>query len=205
MRRQLPPDVPRQPQADHVVHGGWLRMLHWLTAASILLLLASGLSIYNAAPFYPVTFPDWLTIGGGLSGALLWHFAAMWVLLVSLVAYLVVRIALRRGGPALLPLQPSSLVQDARLALTLRLQHCDGAYNSIQRLFYLGIAAVMLIAVLSGLAIWKPVQLGWLAASIGGYEWARRVHFWAMAGTCQRSADFPQKWAGKIPLWLGMR
>jgi thiosulfate reductase cytochrome b subunit len=47
---------------------------------------------------------------------------------------------------------------------------------------YLGVLLLGVLVVASGLALWKPVQLAWLANLMGGYEWARRVHFFCMAG-----------------------
>jgi thiosulfate reductase cytochrome b subunit len=166
-----------------VIHRAPLRILHWVNAIAILILIPSGLAIYNAAPFYSVVFPTWMTLGGGLTGALLWHFAAMWLLVINGIVYMVYRIALRAGGPALFPLSLGELLANLRQVLKLSLGHKDGIYNGIQKAFYLGIVVVLIVAVASGIAIWKPVQLQGLTEFLGGYEWARRVHFWAMAAT----------------------
>jgi thiosulfate reductase cytochrome b subunit len=166
-----------------VIHRAPLRILHWINAIAILVLIPSGFAIYNAAPFYLFVFPAWMTLGSSLTGAVLWHFAAMWLLVINGIFYVVYRILLRTGGPALFPLSPRELFSDMKQVFTLNLGHKDGVYNGIQKAFYLGIVSVLAIAVASGLAIWKPVQLQGLTELLGGYEWARRVHFWAMAAT----------------------
>jgi thiosulfate reductase cytochrome b subunit len=74
------------------------------------------------------------------------------------------------------------VVHDLTAALTGRLSHADlAAYNAVQKALYLGVLLAGIVIVASGLAIWKPVQLWWLTALLGGYESARLVHFLAMA------------------------
>ena len=73
-------------------------------------------------------------------------------------------------------------MRDLGAALRGRLAHDDLAvYNAVQRLLYLGVILAGIVIVLSGLSIWKPVQLKWLTALFGGYNTARYVHFFAMA------------------------
>jgi thiosulfate reductase cytochrome b subunit len=74
------------------------------------------------------------------------------------------------------------VVADTRAALTGRLSHDDlSKYNDVQKLLYVGIIIVGVVIVLSGLSIWKPVQLQYLTALFGGYDVARYVHFMAMS------------------------
>ena len=74
------------------------------------------------------------------------------------------------------------MIADAKAALTVKLSHDDlSVYNAVQKLLYLGVILAGVVIVLSGLAIWKPVQLQELTALFGGYEAARYVHFFAMA------------------------
>jgi thiosulfate reductase cytochrome b subunit len=81
-----------------------------------------------------------------------------------------------------LPIRPGEVVADVRAALTGQLAHDDLAvYNAVQKLLYLGVIIAGVIIVLSGLSIWKPVQLQELTALFGGYDVARYVHFFAMA------------------------
>jgi thiosulfate reductase cytochrome b subunit len=82
----------------------------------------------------------------------------------------------------LLPIRPAEVIADAKAALTFKLSYDDiSVYNSVQRLLYLGVILAGVVIVLSGLALWKPVQLQELTALFGGYEAARYVHFFAMA------------------------
>jgi thiosulfate reductase cytochrome b subunit len=69
-----------------------------------------------------------------------------------------------------------------KAALTGKLSHDDlTKYNQVQKLLYAGIIIIGILIVLSGLAIWKPVQLQYLTALFGGYDAARYVHFFCMA------------------------
>jgi thiosulfate reductase cytochrome b subunit len=169
----------KQPTAIHPLY---VRITHWINAVAVLVMVLSGWQIYNAAPLYPFTFPASLTLGGWLGGALLWHFAAMWVLVLNGLVYLAVGLATGRLRRRLLPIRPSELVGDLRAALGGRLSHADaGAYNAVQKALYLAVLVAGVVVVASGLALWKPVQLQELAALLGGYEGARHVHFFAMA------------------------
>jgi thiosulfate reductase cytochrome b subunit len=170
--------APEKP----VIHPGWVRLTHWINAVAMIVMIGSGWQIYNASPLFKFTFPGQITIGGWLAGALLWHFAAMWVLVVNGLIYIGLGIATGRFRRKLLPIRPGEVLADTRAALTFRLQHQDLAvYNAVQKLLYLGVILAGVVIVLSGLAIWKPVQLQELTALFGGYDAARYVHFFAMA------------------------
>ena len=165
-----------------VIHPLWVRITHWINAVAMLVMIGSGWEIYNASPLLPFTFPSSITLGGWLAGALLWHFAAMWVLAINGVVYLILGLATGRFRRKLLPIRPREVIADTRAALSFRLAHDDLAvYNAVQRLLYAGIIVIAVVIVLSGLAIWKPVQLQELTALFGGYEAARYVHFICMA------------------------
>jgi thiosulfate reductase cytochrome b subunit len=145
-------------------------------------MIGSGWQIYNASPLFPFTFPSGLTLGGWLAGGLLWHFAAMWLLVANGLVYLFVGLVTGGLRRRLLPIRPAEMLSDLRAALTGRIGHADLAvYNAVQKAFYLGVLLAGALIVASGLAMWKPVQLQWLAALLGGYEGARLVHFFAMA------------------------
>ena len=165
-----------------VIHPRWVRVTHWINAVAIVVMVASGWRIYNASPLFPFLFPDSITIGGWLAGALLWHFAAMWLLVINGMVYITLGILTGRFKRKLLPIRPAEVVADVKAALAGRLAHDDlSVYNAAQRLLYLGVILAGVIIVLSGLAIWKPIQLQELTALFGGYEAARYVHFFAMA------------------------
>ena len=173
--------VPAPPQ-QATIHPLWLRVTHWINAVAVVVMIGSGWEIYNASPLFAFVFPKSITIGGWLAGALLWHFAAMWLLTVNGLVYVGLGIVTGRFRRKLLPIRAGEVAADARLALRGKLAHDDlSVYNALQKLFYLGVIVAGVAIVLSGLAMWKPVQLWWLAALFGGYEPARYVHFFAMA------------------------
>jgi thiosulfate reductase cytochrome b subunit len=171
------------PAPAKVLQPAWVRTMHWINAVAMILMIMSGLQIYNASPlFSSLRFSHSITIGGWLGGALLWHFAAMWLLMVNGLLYLIVGFATGRFRKKLLPITPGGVIADTRAALTGKLSHDDlSRYNHVQKLLYAGIIAVGVIIVLSGLSIWKPVQLQWLTALFGGYDVARYVHFFCMS------------------------
>jgi thiosulfate reductase cytochrome b subunit len=175
--------VADRPQASRAtIHPVWVRVTHWVNAVAMLVMIASGWRIYNASPLFPFVFPNDITLGGWLAGALLWHFAAMWVLAINGLVYVALGTATGRFRRKLLPISSRQVVADIKAALTFRLAHDDlSVYNAVQKLLYLGVIACAFVIVLSGLAIWKPVQLQALTALFGGYEAARYVHFFAMA------------------------
>ena len=165
-----------------LVHPLWVRVTHWINAVAMVVMIGSGWEIYNASPLFEFLFPKGITIGGWLAGALLWHFAAMWVLVVNGLIYVVLGFLTGRFHRKLLPLRPGDIVADAKAALNGTLSYADlSVYNAVQKLFYIGVMGAGIVVVLSGLAIWKPVQLWWLAALFGGFDAARYVHFFAMA------------------------
>jgi thiosulfate reductase cytochrome b subunit len=165
------------------VHPLVVRITHWINAFAVLLMVASGWKIYNASPlFESFSFLEALTLGGWLAGALQWHFAAMWLLAVNGLVYLVYGIVSGHFRRKLLPVSPRAVVQDVKQALRGKLAHDDlTVYNAAQRAAYLALILALALLVLSGLAIWKPVQLQELAALMGGYEGARLLHFFCMA------------------------
>lgn len=173
----------RTATASRVIQPAWVRVMHWINAVAIILMIMSGLQIYNASPlFNSLTFSPTVTLGGWLGGALLWHFAAMWLLMVNGLAYLVTGFVTGRFKKKLLPISPRGVISDAVAALTFRLSHDDlSKYNQVQKLLYAGIIAVGIVIVLSGLSIWKPVQFQYLTALFGGYDIARYVHFFCMS------------------------
>jgi len=165
-----------------LIHPAWVRIAHWINFVAVAVMIGSGWEIYNASPLFSFVFPRSITLGGWLAGALLWHFAAMWVLAVNGCIYLALGIATGRFRRKLVPIRPADVLADARAALTGKLSHDDlSVYNAVQRLLYLGVIVAGIIIVLSGLSIWKPVQVQELTALFGGYDAARYVHFFAMA------------------------
>ena len=175
-------DAPQAPRKGTLVHPGVVRATHWINALAILVMVASGWRIYNASPIFDFRFPEGLTFGGWLAGALRWHFAAMWILVLNGTVYLAYGMASGRFRRKYFPITAGGVLADIGNAFRGKLAHDDlTVYNMAQRAAYVGLILCIIVLVASGLAIWKPVQLHAIAALMGGYEGARIVHFTAMA------------------------
>jgi thiosulfate reductase cytochrome b subunit len=173
----MTPDRAPRP----LIHPVWVRVTHWINALAMLMMIGSGWQIYNASPLFGFTFPTQIALGNWLAGALLWHFAAMWLLVINGVVYVTLGILTGRFRRKLFPISPGEVWRDFLAALRGRLAHDDlTVYNAVQRLLYVGILLTGVVIVLSGLSIWKPVQFQALTAFFGGYNTARYVHFAAM-------------------------
>lgn len=164
------------------IHSLHVRLFHWLNAVAIIIMVMSGWRIYNASPLFAFRFPSQLTLGGWLGGALQWHFAAMWLLVVNLVVYLVIGALTGHFGRSFFPVSPKAVLGDLAKALRGKLSHDAPGYNAVQKAFYIGVLIMIIITVISGLCVWKPIQLQGLTSLMGGYDTARLVHFAGMSG-----------------------
>src|SRR5476651_1105068 len=106
-------DTSASVHAQLVIHPVWVRITHWTNAIAMLVMIGSGWEIYNASPLFSFAFPRSITLGGWLAGALLWHFAAMWVLAINGLVYLTLGIATGRFRRKLFPIRPAEIFQDA--------------------------------------------------------------------------------------------
>jgi thiosulfate reductase cytochrome b subunit len=160
-----------------------LRIMHWVNALAMIIMIGSGWKIYNDDPLFGwLYFPQWIIIGGGPEGALQWHFFAMWLLMINGLFYLGYGISTGRFRRKLFPIRPSEIVSNVRDALRFNLAHDDIThYNAVQKLLYVGIITVIIVQVLSGLVVWKPIQLSELATLFYDFQGARLVHFIGMA------------------------
>ena len=174
-------DSPQQ-QLTRPLHPLPLRIMHWTNAVAMIVMIASGWQIYNDEVLFGwLHFPSWITIGGGAEGALQWHFLAMWILVLNGFAYLAYGLKTGRFRRMLLPIHPHEVLLEIRKALRLDLEHEDlTRYNAVQRLLYVGIIAVIIVQVLSGLVIWKPVQFSELSFLFYDFQGARLAHFIGM-------------------------
>ena len=164
-----------------LIHPMWLRVSHWCNAVAVVVLAMSGWRIYNAAPFFDFVIPKSITLGGWLGGAIQWHFAAMWLLVANGIIYLLCNVMSGRLLHKFFPLSPRAFVIDLLAALKGRLSHADPRdYNAVQRAAYLFVIVDTVLIVASGLVLWKSVQFPILRELLGGYESARRIHFFAM-------------------------
>lgn len=170
-----------------------IRLTHWVALPAITLMAGSGLQIYMAFPsmgprgraigwfpFERADLPSWMRVGDWLAGARHVHFAVAWLLIANAVAYLTFLAV--SGEWRRRVFAPR---RDARHGLLTALAYLrirplppsNGLYNGLQRAAYTCSFALGAVEVLSGLAVWKPVQLRWLAACFGGYDGARLIHF----------------------------
>ena len=188
-----------QPHAEHARekkrHHWIVRATHWVNVVALTLMVGSGLRIFNAYPMFArkgETFccwpweghaiPPWLTFGGWLAGARNWHFAMMWVLAVNGAVYLAF-IWLHGEWRDLAPCRgdPRDAWEMIKFYLFVRKTHPhQGKHNALQKTVYFALPWLGVLAVLTGLAIWKPVQLAPLTTLFGGYVWARYWHFVVM-------------------------
>lgn len=160
-----------------------LRIMHWVNAVAMIMLIGSGWGIYNDEVLFGwLHFPAWTVIGVYAQHSLQWHFFAMWILMANGICYLLYGFATGRFRRKLLPIWPSQIIADVRDALRFKLAHDDIThYNAVQKLLYAGIIVVIVIQVISGWAIWKPIQLSELVDLFYGFQTARLVHFLGMA------------------------
>ncbi len=170
------------PPAAQVIHRRWVRILHWINAVAIIIMIGSGWEIYNASPIFDFLFPKTITVGGWLGGAILWHFAAMWVLMINGLIYVLFGLTTGHLRRRFLPIRLADIISDAAAALRGKLSHDDASsYNAVQKVSYCVVLLAGVSIVATGFAIWKPVQLQWLTAAFGGFDNARLWHFLSMA------------------------
>jgi thiosulfate reductase cytochrome b subunit len=159
-----------------------VRIMHWINAAAMIIMIMSGWKIYNDEVIFGwLHFPDAITLGMWAQHGLQWHFFGMWILVLNGLAYLTYGLLSGRFRAKLLPISPRELIATIRDALALRLKHDDLThYNAVQKVLYVGIILIGILVVLSGLSIWKPVQFSELASLFYDFQTARLVHFLCM-------------------------
>jgi thiosulfate reductase cytochrome b subunit len=184
--------------SDLVKRNHWMiRLTHWVNVVAIVVMAGSGMRIFNAHPAFARpgerpfflnpweghAIPSWLTFGAWLGGARHWHFAMMWLLVANALLYLGFLalhgewrdIAPRRGDLR-------DAVEMMKFYVFARTDHPhQGKHNALQKSAYFAMPVLGVIIVLSGIAIWKPVTLGWITVLFVNYKWARFIHFAAMA------------------------
>jgi thiosulfate reductase cytochrome b subunit len=178
-------------------HHPWqVRLTHWVMAASVLVMVASGWRIYNASPIFPFRFPEWATLGGdveaalarhndpGVASAIAWHFAGLWTLVLGWLGFVAWGVLSGHFRRDFLPVGPRGFWRDFTAALRFRLDHRLGEYNAVQKVFYWGALLAVLGLIVTGITIWKPVQTYPLELLFGGFQGARIVHFLLMSAIC---------------------
>jgi thiosulfate reductase cytochrome b subunit len=174
-----------------------IRITHWCNALLIVLMAGSGLQIltaypalgprgaqYSWYPFQNIPPPRWLTLGGWLAGGRHWHFAIAWLFIANGLVYMAYFFFSGEGRRRLFRPRRDTGNAVRQFAYYMQLRRSAPPvdfYNGLQRLAYTGVLSLGIIMVLSGLAIYKPVQLHPLTLLFGGYDGARVVH---LAGLC---------------------
>ena len=168
--------------APRRLHPWPVRIMHWTNAVAMFIMIGSGWGIYNdSVIFHFLHFPHALRVGGWAAESLLWHFAGMWLLALNGLAYLVYGVVTGRFRERLLPIRVTELIHTVRDTLRFKIAHEDlTVYNAVQKLLYVVVILAGILQVLSGLAIWKPVQFSGLLALFGGFQGGRLVHFLGM-------------------------
>src|SRR5947209_9224053 len=110
-----------------VIQPAWVRLMHWINALAMILMILSGWQIYNASPLFGFAFPRGVTLGGWLGGSIAWHFAVMWLLFANGMVYVAYGVLSRHFSRSFLPLGVALVWRDARAALRLKLVHRPGA------------------------------------------------------------------------------
>jgi thiosulfate reductase cytochrome b subunit len=167
----------------HRLHPLPLRIMHWINALAIFIMIGSGWKIYNDDVIFGfLHFPDALVIGKWAQYGLQWHFFGMWIFVLNGIAYLSYGVATGRFRRKLLPISIRELLATVADALRFRLSHDDLThYNPVQKILYLGVMAVGILIVITGLCLWKPVQFSELANLFGSFQTIRLIHFLCMS------------------------
>ncbi len=160
-----------------------LRIMHWINAVAIFIMIGSGWKIYNDDVIFGfLHFPGWIVIGKWAQYGLQWHFFGMWIFVLNGLAYIAYGIASGRFRRKLFPISMRELFVTIGEALRFRLRHDDLThYNAVQKVLYLGVMLVGVLIVISGLALWKPIQFSELAGLFGSFQTIRLVHFLCMS------------------------
>lgn len=177
------PQTDRQSEQANkakLIHPLFVRVAHWINAFAAIAMLMSGLRIYNASPLFGFRFSPDLTLGGWLGGALAWHFAMMWLLVANGFFYVIYGIFSGHFFRRIFRFAPIAAYRNVRLEARRLLFHGTGEYNLAQRVLYVAVVVDFAVLILSGAAMWKPLQFHALAEFLGGYDSARYIHFFGM-------------------------
>src|SRR5580692_11216904 len=160
-----------------------VRIMHWINAIAIFIMIGSGWKIYNDDVILGwLHFPDAVVIGIWAQYGLQWHFFGMWIFVLNGIAYLTYGIVTGRFRKKLLPITFGELLATIKDALHFRLAHDDlTVYNAVQKILYLGVILVGILIVITGLCLWKPVQFSELARLFYNFQTIRFIHFLCMS------------------------
>ena len=175
--------APLERAKARKLHPWPVRVMHWLNVVAMFVMVASGWGIYNDYVILRgFAFPDSVRLGDGAESSLLWHFAGMWLLMLNGLCYLVYGVATGRFRERLFPIRLADIVETIRETLRFHLAHEDlTIYNAVQKLLYIVVILAGISQVVTGMAIWKPVQFSELVSLLGGFQSARLLHFLGMS------------------------
>lgn len=161
------------PKQKLPIQALFAKSFHWVNIISLLMMMSSGLQIYNANPVFGGRagwhFPKFMLLGGWLAGGRDWHFAIMWIYSLNLLAYGVYIVLTRRWKHRF---ASSNDLNAVRVS-----QNEKRKNYAWHRLVYTAIVPILLLAIATGLAMYKPAQLHWLANLFGDWQTLRTVHF----------------------------
>jgi thiosulfate reductase cytochrome b subunit len=187
-------EVPQTLEEKHTLATRWF---HWINFPILLLMILSGLQIYWSNDAYRIGlgsvtlfhfFPDWFYdsthIDHKLAYGMALHFCLAWIFAINGLAYVIYTLVSgewRELAPSAKSFAEALEVMKHDLGFKVPMPP-QGRYNAAQRITYSAIVVMGGLSLLTGLAIYKPAQLHWLTALLGGYEWARWEHFWLTMG-----------------------
>ena len=160
-----------------------VRIMHWINAIAMIVMITSGWGIYDDyVVISGLHFGQSMRLGDWAAESLLWHFAGMWFLCINGLLYLVYGLFTGRFLERLFPIKVSDVVRTVKDTLHFQVAHEDlMTYNAVQKLLYIIVIIDGVSQVVTGLAIWKPIQFSGLVSLLGGFQSARIIHFWGMA------------------------
>jgi len=160
-----------------------VRIMHWINAVAMLIMITSGWGIYDDdVVVRSLHFPQLLRLGEWAAPSLNWHFAGMWLLVLNGLVYLGYGLVTGRLWERLLPIRFSEVVGTVRDTLRFKIAHEDlTTYNAVQKILYIVVILAAVSQVVTGLAIWKPIQFSGLVSLLGGFQGARIIHFVGMS------------------------
>jgi Ni/Fe-hydrogenase b-type cytochrome subunit len=169
-----------------------VRFSHWVNAVALFVMVGSGLQIFRAFPSFGAKIPqkdllNWpkaFAIGGWLGGALQWHLTFMWIYIATGLFYLSYQVFSGNYRQVLfVPGDVRGVWPMARHYFFFGPKPpATEAYNPLQKMAYTSGVGLGVLSVVTGLAVWKPVQFSWLAWLMGGFHLARLGHFLVMWG-----------------------
>jgi thiosulfate reductase cytochrome b subunit len=182
--KQVKAETSSKPaQSGRRLHPLPVGIMHWINAVVMLVIITSGWGIYDDDVIIRgVHFGQFWRLGDWAAWSLDWHFAGMWFFTINGLIYLVYGFAKGRLREKLLPIRPAEVVQTIIDTLHFKIAHDDiTVYNAVQKLLYIVVIFAGVSQVVTGVAIWKPIQFSGLVSLLGGFQTARVLHFAGMA------------------------